>query len=211
MLILVASGQYLSRKEIELIKKDSQRSVWNTIKGSTNREETILSPKKNQTNIASPWKLKNVNLSSLSNETNIATNNNENKNKLLLSVITAVLERGKGALHYYQGLHDVAALFLINLQEVETSILVLEKVIRIYFRESTRPDFDQIIMKMNLVIFPMIEIFDPELHHFLLASNIDHTVVLPWILSWFSHDMNNIDATSRLFDAFLSSHPAFPM
>ena len=34
---------------------------------------------------------------------------------------------------------------------------------------------------------------------------------LPWILTWFSHSLQDIDTVSRLFDLFLVSHPLLPL
>ena len=36
-------------------------------------------------------------------------------------------------------------------------------------------------------------------------------MALPWIITWFSHDVKSLPAVERLFDAFLSSHPALPL
>ncbi len=34
---------------------------------------------------------------------------------------------------------------------------------------------------------------------------------LPWFITWFSHDVTDINVVARLFDVFMGSHPLLPL
>ncbi len=91
------------------------------------------------------------------------------------------------------------------------------------------------------LLFPIIRQFSSEAHAFLVAAEVrccaivmdddqlvdfllpllycncccSHQVepyfALPWILTWFSHSLHDLDTISRLFDLFLVSHPLLPL
>ena len=37
------------------------------------------------------------------------------------------------------------------------------------------------------------------------------TFIVSWVLTWFSHDLENLDNVAQIFDACLSQHPLFPL
>jgi hypothetical protein len=53
---------------------------------------------------------------------------------------------------------------------------------------------------------------DKELGDFLSSLNMPLTFALPWILTWFSHSIDDIAVISRLFDILLVTPcPLFPV
>lgn len=114
-------------------------------------------------------------------------------------------------LYYYQGFHDVAAVFLLNLENPELVSTILTKVCKSHFRDAMRQDFSKLSSMLRIVFFPLIHALDREIHEQMVVSEIDETVVFPWIISWFSHDIHDPEISSRLFDFFLVSHPLMPL
>lgn len=113
--------------------------------------------------------------------------------------------------HYYQGYHDVAAMFLLNVVNPQLASNILGKVSKSHFRDAMRKDFSCIHGMLKTVLFPLIDELDEDIHESLMISEIDESVVLPWIISWFSHDLQDANLSSRLFDFFIASHPLMPV
>ena len=114
-------------------------------------------------------------------------------------------------MHYYQGYHDVAAIFLLNLSNPHLAATVLAKVSKSHFRDIMNTDFSNVHKMLEIVFFPLIDALDEEVYESLIIAEVDPTVVFPWIISWFSHDVLDLDLSNRLFDLFLVSHPLMPM
>jgi len=137
---------------------------------------------------------------------------------LIMNIITAVLrsvpegENESSRLHYFQGLHDVAALFLINLESPSLTSLVMKRICHFHFRDAMRPNFQKVQVILQAAIMPLLETVDKPLHDYILQGGTDDSSVfaLSWIITWFAHDVHNFDVVSRLFDVFLVSHPLFP-
>lgn len=145
---------------------------------------------------------------------------------------------------YYQGLHDVAAVFLFTVGQ-ELAIKLLGHLVRCHFRDATRPDL-MAITQMLAILYPLLQavgqessIFgrfthpltisfqylmyhptnvsqcDPDLYNFLVSLEEPALDVpffaLSWLLTWFAHDVPDLESISRLFDLFLSSHPLMPL
>ncbi|KAI8391521.1 rab-GTPase-TBC domain-containing protein [Radiomyces spectabilis] len=110
----------------------------------------------------------------------------ERRNQLqqeLNRVIVRVL-RSHPNLHYYQGFHDICAVFL----------LIFEPVIR----ELTMLD-------------TLLKEEDAELYHHLNDASVLPYYCTSWVITWFSHDLNALDSITRLFDLFLSANPVMPL
>ena len=73
-----------------------------------------------------------------------------------------------------------------------------------------RPGFENVIQVIQL-LFPLIRLEDSELDDWLHASTVEPYVILPWIITWFAHHLNTFSDVTRLYDAFLVSHPLFPL
>jgi len=110
-----------------------------------------------------------------------------------------------------QGYHDVASVFLMTLSSPSLTSSVLSAVSSSHLRDAMSSDFTSLILALRLLIFPMVHLFDPALHSFLRSSGVEPFFALSWVITWFSHDIRNIDTASRLADAFIASHPLLPM
>ncbi len=128
----------------------------------------------------------------------------------LANVLKSTLSCGK--LHYYQGLHDIAGVLLYNLQNAHHASAILKRLCRVHLRDALREDLSGLVAFLNAVLLPLLDSIDAELHDVLLQSNLEMpNVILPWILTMFTHDIHDPHVASRLMDAFLSSHALFPL
>jgi hypothetical protein len=137
-------------------------------------------------------------------------------------------------LHYYQGYHDVACIFLSTLGGTSSGRIpgipgtpplsvpvaasgldlpsaVLLQVSQSHFRDCMRPNFKELQTAMRLALMPLIAVNDPDVHAHLFDCDMQPFFCLSWILTWFAHDIRDTAAVKRLFDVFLVSHPLMPM
>lgn len=108
-------------------------------------------------------------------------------------------------LHYYQGFHDVACVFLLA-AGAHMGPLLLERVAQFHLRDAHDERFERIQRLLSLV-FPLVERADRRLWAFLSESGVHPSVALPWVLTWFAHHFDDFDSVCRLYDFFLAAHP----
>ncbi|GAB5593711.1 GTPase-activating protein gyp8 [Umbelopsis nana] len=70
--------------------------------------------------------------------------------------------------------------------------------------------FDPITKLLNLMN-ALLDMADPPLRAFLDKCNILPYYALSWILTWFSHDLEDYHKVVRLFDLFIASPPSMPL
>jgi hypothetical protein len=64
---------------------------------------------------------------------------------------------------------------------------------------------------MLSLLFPLISHVDTEVFQYIIQSGIEPFVALSWIITWFAHELENLDVVSRLYDLFIVSHPLMPL
>lgn len=125
----------------------------------------------------------------------------------LYHIIRAIMSRNKH-LHYYQGFHDVASVFLMVLEDDYIAFLCAEKAALVFFGDCMLSNFG-VISEVMALIFPLLRHTDSDLSEILVSAGIEPYFVVSWLITWFSHDIKDLDVISRLFDIFLCSHPIF--
>lgn len=125
----------------------------------------------------------------------------------LTAVIHAVLLSNE-QLHYYQGYHDVVAVFLLVCDNPQQAMAVAEYVSQYYMADAMGPDFKLVAQQVNLIP-QLLERIDPELHAFFVEAKVDPFFCLSWVITWFAHNVHDLDTVCRLYDVFLCSHPLF--
>ena len=88
---------------------------------------------------------------------------------------------------------------------------ILAKLSHSHLEDMMRDNFDILTRALRLVIFPLLHTLDPEVHAHLEQSGMEPFFCLPWIITWFSHDIRDTDVVKRLFDVFVASHPLMPV
>ncbi len=151
---------------------------------------------------------------------------------LLLNIITSVLRtipeeltskrehNGGGGvtttctrLHYFQGMHNVAAPILINLESPSLTSLVLKRLSTYHLRDAMAPTFMNVQVGIRAFFMPLLKQVDQSIHDLLVSGGIMDpcTFSLPWILCWFANDIANCQIISRIFDVFFASHASCPI
>ena len=57
----------------------------------------------------------------------------------------------------------------------------------------------------------IIDDTDPELASIFTNNNVEPFFALSWLLTWFAHDVDNLDEAARLFDLMLATSPIMPL
>ncbi|KAI7903830.1 rab-GTPase-TBC domain-containing protein [Cokeromyces recurvatus] len=131
----------------------------------------------------------------------------EDKRKLegqLNRVIVHVL-RSYPSLHYYQGYHDICSVFILLFGEKYATKL-MESVALFYLRYEMYINMEPVLKKLT-ILDTLIRLEDEELYHFITEAHVLPYYCLSWVITWCSHDLDNLETITRLFDLFLSSNP----
>jgi hypothetical protein len=74
-----------------------------------------------------------------------------------------------------------------------------------------RPDFRTVLPALQLLM-PLLRFADAPVHAFVLRAGIETPhFALPWLLTWFAHNVADFGALCRLYDACVASHPLLPL
>ncbi|XP_028401815.1 TBC1 domain family member 20-like [Dendronephthya gigantea] len=126
----------------------------------------------------------------------------------VINVIMRLLCRNP-ELHYYQGFHDVAVTLVLVTGE-DLAFALLEQISLHQMRDFMEQDFEKTGQMLGL-IHAIMEVDDPELEEFLKRSGAGDIFALSWVITWFSHVINDPDSIFRIFDFFLGTHPLMPV
>jgi hypothetical protein len=113
-------------------------------------------------------------------------------------------------LQYYQGYHEVAAVLLTELGQMDARMALIS-ITNLYLRDFMEVTMDSTLKHCELVM-DIVAHLDPELStHLLSLQDFNSFFSIPWILTWFSHGYHtsSSQALTRIFDALLSSPPSF--
>ncbi|KAJ3162401.1 hypothetical protein HDU86_004881 [Geranomyces michiganensis] len=127
----------------------------------------------------------------------------------LSDLILSVLKKHP-YLHYYQGYHDVATVLLLILKPV-LAASCLESLSLYYLRDFMTPTLQSALNQIHL-LFPLLSLASPSVHAFL--NTVDGFLpyfCLSWVITWYSHNLNDQARVARLFDFLLASNPLMPV
>ena len=132
---------------------------------------------------------------------------------LLRRIIDATVEGNVRGVHYYQGMHDIASVLLFVCGE-GIAHSILDRLSHCHLRDCTRITIQPVLAVLRF-LYPILEHADKEVHDY-LASLDEPSIQTPyfamsWYMTWFSHDIDDLDSCARLFDLFLASHPLMPL
>ena len=131
----------------------------------------------------------------------------------LAQVLENTIRQGNTSLHYYQGLHDIAGVVLHNMDyDVDKTTQILIQISHSHLRDAMRENFANINWLLSVLLPPLVEKVDPYVHYSLQVAQVElATICLPWMITWFTHDIHDPETAGRLVDAFLSGHPLMPV
>jgi len=122
----------------------------------------------------------------------------------LSRIINSILSRNP-EIHYFQGYHDIASVFIMIFKE-RIAHAMLRKLSLYHIRDFHSETMNS-ITTLLLKIVPFFKIIDKEVYQFFLAANTEPFYALSWVLTWFSHVIDHLPTITRLFDFFLATHP----
>ncbi|GAN08138.1 TBC1 domain family member 20-like [Mucor ambiguus] len=117
---------------------------------------------------------------------NLDEDGKEKLQKQLKNVIVHVL-RSYPSLHYYQGFHDICSVFILLFDEMYVTM--------------------EPVLKQLTILDTIIRLEDLELYDFITEAGVLPYYCLSWVITWCSHDLEDLDRITRLFDLFLCSNP----
>ena len=201
------------QEDIDVVMRDVGRSVWHEkILSKRTRDDTGGATSKglNYRGSSSSAAVVNSPLSALSNTSfdllmdssfendtprscpsrgsskkRTASSRDKEEQHLLASVILSVLQNTKGDLHYYQGFHDLCALVVINVEDCGIASSVLSNIGKSHLRDAMSSDFTKLMTAIKLSLFPLIGILDPEIHDYIMMSEVEPYFSLSWIITWY--------------------------
>ncbi len=111
--------------------------------------------------------------------------------------------------HYYQGLHDVAGVVLHQLDyQANLGTSILMQLAQSHWRDALRENFGNLTWILNHLFLPLVEKAEPFVHYQLQITQLEMSnLILPWMITWFTHDIFDAETAGRLVDAFVASHP----
>ena len=143
----------------------------------------------------------------------------KNEQKVLLNIVLSVLRMlpednayfEDDRYKYYQGLTDVAALLLINLESPSLTSLVLGQLAQWHLRDAMRSKTASVETAISLSFYPLLKKADGVLYSHIVSCLEIPSFCLPWIQGWLCQQLVDIRVASRLMDVFLVSHAMMPM
>lgn len=141
--------------------------------------------------------------------------------KVLFNVVTSVLRMTSSSstdayfeddtYHYVKGLHDVAAILMINLESPSLTTCVFQQLAKVHFRDAMRPSRSTFDKLMEAAFPSLLRQVDNVLYEHLSSSSIKFPDMLchvrPWLKCWFTQDVSDLRVASRVMDVMLVSHP----
>lgn len=119
-------------------------------------------------------------------------------------IIINVLERDL-SLKYYQGFHELALTLFLVLQDPKLSALALQKLAKGDLSNFLRKDMTSTLLHLEDINVIVSE-ENGRLFDFMQDSCVGLMFALPWVITWFSHVLDDFRQLRRLYDFFLSSN-----
>ncbi|CDH54986.1 tbc1 domain family member 20-like [Lichtheimia corymbifera JMRC:FSU:9682] len=183
----IAALRHLGRTMGGFLNDSIRRKAWRALLGYENRQQSIHDKHKDESQVAL-----DVARSFNTFPKDIRPKTKNQLRSKLQSVILHVL-RAYPKLHYYQ----------------DAGIL-MENVALFFVRDAMLESLDPILRQLTLMD-TLIQKEDPELHEHITGAGVLPYYCLSWVITWFSHDLDDVNKILRLFDLFLCSNPLMPL
>jgi len=127
------------------------------------------------------------------------------KQRSLARVLLHALKAGNGKWFYFQGMHDFVSILILALGETGA-----EHVLRFLIETQLGHWVDKGIapvVDISGSVFPLVRLIDPELFEMIHNSGVLPLFCVGWILTWFTHDVEDPYAAFMLVDSLLTCQP----
>lgn len=115
----------------------------------------------------------------------------QQRRQSLAGIILAVLSNND-TLYYYQGFHDFVSVFLLVFLDDNLTYQVTNAACKYFLKDFMSSNFLSLAKLMSLIL-NLIEVTDPKLFYFLSQCGMEPFFSTSWILTWFSHDLLNLE------------------
>ncbi|XP_067934936.1 TBC1 domain family member 20-like isoform X1 [Watersipora subatra] len=135
----------------------------------------------------------------------------EHRSKLQEQLTTLIMKVlvSNPQLHYYQGFHDICVTFLLTLGK-DLGYAAVDSISRSHLRDFMDVDMNRTRSMLNY-LYPILERADPEVKAYMEKAEVGTIFSLSWLITWYSHVLDDAKHTVRLYDFFLASHPLMPI
>ena len=133
----------------------------------------------------------------------VKTSHRIRRRKALNDALHDILE-SKQEFKYYQGLHDVClvVLELVGGNKGE-AVRLLRPFLLLHFKAFLTSDFGVIIPLALDCIKTIVKHHDPELDDEIESCGVGYNFAIPWLLTWFSHNLDAFEDVCSVFDFVL--------
>lgn len=112
-------------------------------------------------------------------------------------------------LNYYQGFHEICSVLMLNVNDDAVAFGLASILGSAHINDALAPNLTQSMAHCE-VIFAVLEVVDQELYDVIMRSDSQPHFAIGWVLTWFAHDLEDLQLISRIYDACIASHPLFP-
>jgi len=130
----------------------------------------------------------------------------EEKQKSLSRVLLHTLKNGKGEWSYFQGLHDIASILILVLGETG-AYYALTYLCKSSISLWVQKDIRSITDKVLVYVFPLLSLCDHKLYEKFQEVEALPLFCFGWILTWFTHDVEDPLAGYKLVDTLIMCEP----
>lgn len=82
----------------------------------------------------------------------------------------------------------------------------MESVALFYLRDGMYTTMEPVLMQLT-ILDTLIRLEDAELYDFITEAGVLPYYCLSWVITWCSHDLDDLQKIARIFDLFLCSNP----
>lgn len=91
---------------------------------------------------------------------------------------------------------------------IDLPACVLHELSLSHFSDCLKSDFWDLQTMLRLSMFPLMKHFDPVVYeHFRQCDMELPYFAIPWVITWFSHEIRDTELVKRIFDFLIVSHP----
>jgi hypothetical protein len=113
-------------------------------------------------------------------------------------------------LYYYQGYHDVISVIIQIIDADSLSFAITDTISTRYLRDCMLPDFKVMAKSLSLLKY-LLSVCDEDVHSKCVRNYVEPFFALSWIITWFSHDMDDLEDVARCYDVLLASPPCYAL
>lgn len=97
---------------------------------------------------------------------------------------------------------------MLVMEDDYLSFAMAEQISLNYLSDYMREDFEIVSQFMHILLV-LIRASDLELYEHLQKARMEPFFAISWLITWFSHDIRELDQIARIFDVLLCSPPIF--